>query len=141
MIALDGSIIPAILIFLALIVVLNSILFKPLLRVMQEREDRTEGTMAQVRRESDHQAELLSRYESALKNARLEGYKRQEQVRAEALLKRATALQEAAKESERLVQESRTSIQAQVRQAKEQLSQDARDIARGIASTILERSA
>ncbi len=140
LISLDSSIIAAILIFLVLIFLLNRLLFQPLLRIQAERESRTTGLVAQARRSLDHHLELFDQYQATLKKARLEGYRRQEQVRSEALRKRAEILEAARKDAEHLTQQSRDTIQAQVKSAKEELGREAREIARGIAVTILQRS-
>lgn len=139
LISLDSSIIPAILVFLVLIFALNRLLFQPLLRIQAERERRTTGLIAQARKSLDHHLELFNRYQDTLKNARLESYRRQEQVRSEALSKRAEVLERARNSAEALIQQSRDSIQAQVQSAKDQLERDAKEIARRIAMTILQR--
>ena len=141
MISLDGSIIAAIFIFLVLVVALNKILFQPLLQVQAERESRTTGLMARTRKKLDHNLELLNQYQTAIKNCRIEGYRRQEQMRAEAMNKRGEALTEARADAERLMQESRDSIQAQGQAAKAKLDYEAREMAGGIAASILRRTA
>jgi len=139
LISLDSSIIAAILVFLVLIFALNRLLFQPLLRMQSERESRTSGLVAQARKSLDHHLELFNRYQDTLKNARLESYRRQEQVRSDALAKRAEVLEGARKNAEALVQQSRDSVQAEVRSAKDQLEGEAQEIARRIAMTILQR--
>jgi F-type H+-transporting ATPase subunit b len=140
MISLDSSIIPAIIIFLALIAALNYILFKPLARILAERESRTAGLMAKAQEKTDHQLHLFQQYQASIKNARMEGYRRQEQLRAEGMKKRAEVLAQSRKVSEQMIQESRDSLHSQVEAAKQQLALDAQEIARRIASSILERS-
>ncbi len=141
MISLDYSIIPAAIIFLTLVVALNYLLFRPLMKVRDEREERTTGLIAQANRKLDHHLDLFNRYQAAIKSGRLEGYRVQEQMRSEAMRKRAEALDQARKRAESLVQESRTSLQTQVQTAKDQLDREAQDIARRIAATVLQRSA
>jgi F0F1-type ATP synthase membrane subunit b/b' len=112
-----------------------------LLRVQAERESRTTGLSAQAGKDLDRYAELLNQYETRVKDARMESYRRQEQVRSEALQKRGVVLEDARKSAEKLVQQSRASVQAQIQQAREQLTREARDIARVIASALLQRPA
>jgi len=50
--------------FLVLIVILSRILYRPLLRVLGERRQRTEGTRAQVAQVDEQRAELLASYEA-----------------------------------------------------------------------------
>jgi F-type H+-transporting ATPase subunit b len=141
MISLDSSIIWAILIFLCLIAALNSLLFRPLLRVQGERESRTSGMMESARKRLDHHVDLFNRYQAALKNGRMEGYRRQEELRSDAMRRRAEALAEARKKAEQMIAESRDRIRGQVDQAKDEIGRDAQDIARGIAASLLQRSA
>jgi F-type H+-transporting ATPase subunit b len=141
MISLDDSIIAALIIFLLLIVALNQLLFKPLKRIQVEREDRTTGLMTRMKEQMDNQAGLFNEYQATIKNARMEGYRRQDELRVEALKKRADILARARKEAEELLQNSRNSIQMQVDAAKVQLALESQEMARKITSTILERSA
>lgn len=141
MITLDGSIIPAIIIFLLLIAVLNWLLYKPLTKVLAERESRTTGLIHQAQEDLGHQLGLFEKYQASIKQARMEGYKRQEQLRAEAQKKRAEVLAQSRTTGEKLIQDSRDSIRVQVEDAKRQLTQDAQDMAQRITSTILGRSA
>ena len=141
MINLDSSIIPAIVIFLVLIAALNQLLFKPLMKVQAERESRTTGLVTQAQEHLTHHLNLFNEYQASIKNARMEGYRRQEQLRAEALKQRAEVLAQSRAASERLIQDSRDSMRLQVETAKQQLTLDAQDMAQKITSTILGRSA
>lgn len=141
MISLDASIIPAIIIFLLLIVALNQLLFKPLQKIQAERENRTSGLMSQAQANMDHQLGLLSEYQATIKNARMEAYRRQEQIRSEAMQKRAEVLAKAKAAGEQMIRDSRASILSQVESAKQQLDLEAQELARGIASTLLGRIA
>jgi F-type H+-transporting ATPase subunit b len=141
MISLDYSLFAAILLFLSLVVALNYLLFKPILRIQAERESRTSGQMEEARKKIDHQTALFNRYQEALKSARHDGYRLQEHWRSQAAEQRAEAIALARQQAENLVGDARTSIQAQVQIAKNKLSQEAGEIARGIAELILQRSA
>ncbi len=141
MISLDASVVWAIIIFLLLIVALNQLLFKPLQKVLAERESRTSGLMREAQAKMDRQLGLLNAYQATIKNARMESYRQQEKIRGEALKKRAEVLANARTAGEQMIQESRTSILSQVEAAKRQLDTEARELARGIASAILGRSA
>lgn len=141
MVTLDASIIPAIIIFLVLVAALNRLLLKPLQRVQAERESRTTGVMNDAQAKMHNQLKLLNEYQATIKNARLDAYRRQDQLRTDAMKKRAEVLANARTAGEQMIQESRTSILSQVENAKRQLDAEAQDLARGIASTILGRSA
>jgi len=141
MINLDSSIVPAIIIFLLLVAALNQLLFKPLTKVMAERESQTSGLMNQTQENLNHQLNLFNEYQASIKNARLEGYRRQEQLRAEALKKRSEVLTQSRTAAERMILDSRDSIRSQVENAKQQLTLDTQEMAQKITATILGRSA
>jgi F-type H+-transporting ATPase subunit b len=141
MISLDGSVVAGLIIFLTVVVALNHILFRPLLRVQAERERRTTGTIEQAHKQLQHHTELFARYEAAIKNARMEGYRLQEKVRSEAMAKRKERLDLARKSADEMLAQSRDSIGSQVRTAKEELALEAGEMARSIAAAVLRRSA
>jgi F-type H+-transporting ATPase subunit b len=141
MVSLDSSVIPALVIFLSLVVALNYLLFKPLMRIQDERARRTSGSMEESREKLDRHAKLVESYEAAIRNGRMEGYRRQEQVRSEAMTKRASALEKAKLSAEQMLQQSREQIAGQVRDAKANLGRDAQELAARITSAVLKRSA
>ena len=141
MISLDWSIIPAIIIFLLLIFALDQLLFKPLQKVQAERESRTSGLISDARSKMNHQLGLFNEYQATIKNARMEAYRQQDQLRNIAIKKRAEVLAKARTTGEQLIRDSRASILSQVETAKRQLDMEAQELARGIASTVLGRPA
>ncbi len=141
MVSLDFSIIPAILIFLALIFAMNSILFRPILRIQEERLKRTSGLIEQSKRELEDQQNLFRDYEAKIRQARFEGYQLQEQIRGEAAKKRAETIEGARKDAEKMTEESKALIAAELKAAKEKMAAEARDLASRIAAMILQRSA
>ncbi len=141
MITIDWSLIPAIIIFITTVVALNYLLVRPLTKVQEEREMRTTGLMAQAHQSLAHQMQLFEQYQASIKNARMDGYRLAEKARADALLVRKKALDEAHNSAENLLRESRDSIRAQSSAAKSRLEYEAQEIAGRIASAVLQRSA
>jgi F-type H+-transporting ATPase subunit b len=141
MISIDSSILAAIAVFLILVFTLNQLLFRPLIRIQEERAARTTGREFEARKVLDHYSDLFERYQATIRGARAEGYRQQERVRADALARRAALLDEARSSAEHLIEQSRASIQTQTQAARDQLGREAQGIARGIASSILQRSA
>jgi F-type H+-transporting ATPase subunit b len=141
MVSLDNSIFPAIVIFLLLIIVMNQLLYKPLMKVLAERENRTSGLVRQAQEDLNHHLGLFEKYQASIKNARMEGYRLQEQFRAEAQKKRAEVLAQSRANAEKLIKDSRDSLQSQIEAAKQQLTSEAQELAQRITATILGRSA
>ena len=140
MISLDGSIIAAIALFILLIIALNQLLFKPLARVQAERENRTSGLIARMKEKMDHQSGLFNEYQATIKNSRMEGYRRQDELRAEAMKKRAEAMAQARQKAEQMIQDSRNSISSQVAAAKQQLALEAQEMARKISAPMIPQN-
>ena len=141
MISLDWSIIPAIIIFVLTIIIVNTLLFRPVLKVQAERESRTTGLMSRTRRDLDHHMRLFDEYQVTIRNARIEGYRLVEKSRARALQYRAGVLENSRDSAEQLIREGRELIRDQIVDAKVRLERDALEIARQIASAILQRPA
>jgi len=141
MISLDSSILAAIVIFLGLVAALNRLLFKPLMAIQAERGSRTTGLVRLAKERQNRQLNLFNQYQASIKNARMEGYRQLEQLRADALKKRAELLAQARVAGEGMIRDSRDSLRTQVETAKQQLALDAQEMARTIASTFLGRAA
>ena len=73
--------------FLLLIAPMHRLIFKPLLRVLEEREERTAGTRARAARIEEEAKEVLARYEREVAQTREEAERQRratlEQVRGE----------------------------------------------------------
>ncbi len=141
MVSLDYSIIPAILIFLALIFALNSLLFRPILRIHEERAKRTSGLVELSRREVEAQQNLFREYEAKIRKARTEGYRLQDQIRSDAAKRRAEIIEQARRGAEKMIEQSKALIAAEAGVAKEMMAAEAGEIADRITALILQRPA
>ena len=141
MISLDASIIPAISHFSAADCGSQSASLQAATEDSGGEGTRTSGLMSETQAKMDHQLGLLDKYQATIKNARMEAYRQQEQVRSEAMQKRAEVLAQAKAAGEQMIRDSRASILSQVESAKQQLDFEAQELARGIASTLLGRAA
>jgi F-type H+-transporting ATPase subunit b len=135
----DGTIFLHIALILVMVYVLNATLFKPINRILEERERRTKGRTGEARGIISDVEEKMSRYERSLREARTEGYSLMEQERADAMRERQIKLEAVREEINRLVQEEKDSINAQVSDVRATLENDARRIAAEIGAHILRR--
>lgn len=135
----DGTLLLHVAIILLMIYVLNRTLFRPINRVLEEREQRTRERSEGARDILKRVDESLSRYEQSLREARAEGYRLLEQQRAEALGTRQSELGATREEIGRLVGEKREAIRQQAQDARGTLEEEARRVAASISTQILRR--
>jgi F-type H+-transporting ATPase subunit b len=135
----DGTIFLHIIIILAMVFILNATLFKPINRILEERERRTRGRSAGAKEIIKQVEEKLSNYERALREARSEGYRLMEQERAEAMRERSMKVEAVREELNRRLEEEKQAIRAQAEAAGAALTRDAGAIAADISAHILHR--
>ena len=125
----DGSLIFVLVLFIIFVFVLNRILFKPIGRVLDERETLTEGARTEARAATRRYQTELADYEARIRQARAESYKQLEQQRAAAL-----------EERRQLIEQAKTEIAGQAVSARASLEVEARQIAAQISRTVLGRT-
>src|ERR1051325_1122978 len=114
----DGTIILHIIIILVMVYVLNATLFKPINRILEERERRTRGRSGEARGIIQQVEEKLAAYERSLREARSEGYRLMEKERAEAMRERQLKVEAVREEVSRLAGEEKSVISAQTEEAR-----------------------
>jgi F-type H+-transporting ATPase subunit b len=135
----DGTLILHIAIILVMVFVLNATLFKPINRILEERERRTRGRSSEAHDILRRVEEKLVHYEQTLRQTRTEGYRLMEQEHAIAMQERQASLNAAREEINRSVAEQKETIHAQAEEARATLNQDARRRAAEIGAQILHR--
>jgi F-type H+-transporting ATPase subunit b len=135
----DGTLLIHIAIIITMVFVLNRILFKPVGRVLTEREARTHGRSDEARDTIRRVTESLSRYETSLRQARAEGYGLLERQQSEANSERQRRLASVRKEVEEQVEEEKRQIRAQAEAARATLEEEAKLVAANISSQVLRR--
>ncbi|HVG33262.1 MAG TPA: hypothetical protein VM911_09285 [Pyrinomonadaceae bacterium] len=135
----DGTLFLHIAIILVMVFVLNATLFKPINRILEERERRTRGRSGDARGILRNVEEKLSLYERTLREARSEGYRLMEQERTTAMRERQIKLDAVRDEISRSVTEQKDAISTQAERARTTLKSEARSIAAEIGAHILHR--
>jgi F-type H+-transporting ATPase subunit b len=135
----DGTLFLHIALIVLMIYVLNATLFRPVNRVLAERERRTRGGTGEAHDILQRVANSMNRYERSLRDARTEGYRLLEQERAQALLERQNQITSLRAEIETATEEQKSLIRTQSEQARASLENDARRIASDISRQILNR--
>src|SRR5215210_9552482 len=135
----DGTLFVHIALILLMVAVLNATLFKPINRILEERERRTRGRSGHARDILREVEEKMILYERTLREARSEGYRLMEQERATALRERQIKLDAVREEIGRSIAEQKDTINAQVESARETLKAESIQIAAEIGAHILHR--
>lgn len=137
----DGTLFFHIALIILMVFVLNITLFRPINKVLEEREKRTRGRSGEAQDILGRVESGLRRYETSLREARLEGYHLLETKRAEALSARQTQLGTLREELRGLIEGEKDSIQAQTDAARKSLAGDAQRLAAEISNQVLRRGA
>ncbi len=140
MISIDWTIIATGIVFLLTMLAMNSILFKPLLRVMDERNRLTRGAMEEAEIKRRDLSELVDSYSSSIKEARQKGYETVDSVRKEASARRMDMIVKARENASIEMQKVREQVQQEVEVARKDLQSEVESIADSITAKILKKS-
>ncbi|MGI8897410.1 MAG: ATP synthase F0 subunit B [Pyrinomonadaceae bacterium] len=135
----DGTLLLHGAIIIIMVVVLNRTLFRPINRILEERDRRTKGLLSEAEQTVIRVDESLRQYERTLRGARAEGYQLQERQRAEAIREREGQIASARELLSNQTSTEKEQIRSQAEVARTTLSQEARGIALRISSQILGR--
>jgi len=140
MIELNFTVIFQLAIVLILMVALSGMVFKPFLRVLQERRDWVEGAEKKARELQQRTEELMERHRDSMSAAQAQGASVREEIRKEGLAREAEILQKALEEANRFLEEMKAKIQEESQTARAGLRLQARNLSREIAAKMLGRS-
>jgi F-type H+-transporting ATPase subunit b len=136
----DGSLVFVLVLFLIFVFVLNRILFKPISRVLDERQTLIEGSAREARAARQGYEAKLADYEATIRQTRAESYRRLEQERAAALEERRRLIEGAKQQAHEQIGHAKLEIGQQVAHARTALESEARQIAERISRTVLGRT-
>ena len=139
LIDIDATLYVQLLLFLLLLIVLTQLLFKPYLRLRDERERAIGGTADEARRlEADAQARIAD-YEGHLARAKARGAEERARIRADGVARERAVVDTARAETSRRIAEARAEVARLGEQARVELTRQADDIGRRLASRLLGR--
>ena len=136
----DGSLGLVLILFIFFVFLLNRLLFRPIGRVLDQRQNLTEGSANEARAARRIYETRLAEYEATIRQARAESYKQSEQERAVALEDRRRLLDEAKQQAHEQIDRAKQEIEKQVTQARSALESESRQIAENISRTVLGRT-
>lgn len=130
--------VPTAVIILIFFLVLRSLFFQPLLKVMAEREARTTGARKEAEAAEAAAAEKARQYDEALKRALAQVYQEQEAARQKLVEERNARLKEARAQAAAEVRAAKQRIAAEAAAAKRDLEVTAHQLAAEIVHRILQ---
>ncbi|MDP2604321.1 MAG: ATP synthase F0 subunit B [Deltaproteobacteria bacterium] len=140
MISLDSSVVYQVVLFIGLWFVLSKVLFRPYLKLLDERESKTAGALhdtADLEREG---ARLKAQYEERIAQAQAAGGAAKEAILQEARQRREQVLSQARQEAAATLELARREVASQVAGERQLAAAEAATVARQMASKILGRN-
>jgi F-type H+-transporting ATPase subunit b len=129
--------VPVALIILIFYLVLRSLFFRPILKVMAERETRTIGAQKAAEAAQAAATEKVKQYQEALKHAKAKVYQEQEVERKKLLDERAAMLKETRTKATEEVGMAKGRVAREVAEAAKEIEVKAVEMAREIAGRVL----
>ena len=108
MLNIDATFFIQVINFLILIAVLNWLLVKPTLRVLEERRVRVEGSEEEARRLTAEADKNIAEYERGLAEARIDAGKQKERIRTEGIERENEIIRAAREQSRKTVEDMKT---------------------------------
>ncbi len=134
-----GAAVWSIIIFVLLLVLLRTTAWKPLLRVLQEREEFIATSIAEAKREREQAAKLLADYQAQLDRARVEAGVLVEEGRRDADAARQRILEQARQDTAELTERARKDIQLASDAAIKDLYDRTAELATDVAGRVLRK--
>lgn len=135
----DGTLFLFMGIFLSLYLVLRYALFRPVLRVLDERERRIEGSKAEAKEMQQRAEEAYAQYEAFVREARQKGGELKTALRQEGQRIERALLDEVRRESEAQLSAGKAELRAEMERAAATLGREAEAMAQDVAARLLGR--
>jgi F-type H+-transporting ATPase subunit b len=140
MISLDISILYQVILFVLLWLILSKVLFRPYLRLLEEREHKTTGAQHDSSDLEHEGARLRAEYEEKIKAAQSAAYGEKERSVQAARVEREKVLSQARDEATQVLERARQEIAQALAAERRLAAAEATSIAAAIASKVLGRN-
>ena len=135
----DGTLLLHLLFIAVMVFVLNRTLLKPINKILADREKQIGGRLSEAQMLSAEAEEKVRKYQSALRDARSDGYRLLEKERAAGLKEKDQKVQQHREQLSRKVSQELESIQKQQENVRGELESQADSMGVLISSQILRR--
>ena len=129
--------VPTLILIIVLHFYLKAMLFKPLAKVLAERDTLTKGARDKAESSLKLAEEKASQYEKAIRDARGELYKEQEAMRKQWMSDQAAQVEQAKARADAALQSAREQIAKDAAEARQNLSAQSEQLADQIANSIV----
>ena len=135
----DGTLLLHLVVIFLMVFILNHTLLKPINRILAEREKQIGGRLSEAQMLSAEAEEKTRQYQSALRDARSDGYRLLEKERAAGLKQKDEKVRQHREQLSQTVAKELESIQKQQEKVRAELEQQADSMGVLISSQILRR--
>ena len=135
----DLSVLWVIFFLMLLTVIIDRLLLRPLLRVMNERAQATRSARELAERSANQARAAAAEFDQKTTAARTEIYKQMDEMRRTATIERGEAMAQTRAEAEAQVAAASTQLKAETEEAKRRLEADADALGAAVAERILGR--
>ena len=140
LISINETLIFQVIFFLIFLLIMNRILFRPLRRIMAEREDYVENIQKDIMRAQNQIDDLTRQIKKQEKAVRNEAFAQKAKLEASGNQQAAKILSSARKEINAMKEKARKDIDGQISTARKQVQKESEDLAIKIIETVLHRS-
>jgi F-type H+-transporting ATPase subunit b len=135
----DLSVLFVIVFVLACIAVLNALIFKPLVRVMEQREHAIRSARELAEQSAAEAQAATAEFEARTRAARAEVYREMDDARRAGLARRAEILDDTRREAEAQVAQATAQLRAETEVARRRLEAEAESLGAAIVDRVLDR--
>jgi len=140
LISINETLIFQVISFLIFLFIMNRILFRPLRRIMTERESYIENVQKDIIDAQNQFEDLTHQIQKQEKAVRYEAFEQQAKLEAAGNQQAAKILTSVRKEINASKEQARKNIDGQISVAKKHIQKEAEDLAKSIIETVLHRS-
>ncbi|MBP8984494.1 MAG: ATP synthase F0 subunit B [Syntrophobacterales bacterium] len=140
MVSIDYTLFIQILNFLALIAILHVLLYRPILRIMQERENRLKASEEEVKSLYQTIERKTAEYEEKIRLAKMEAMNQRNEIQKQGALEAQRIIEAAREEISRMTEEFKEKLAKEMEEARKILAAQSRNISFEIAERVLGRT-
>lgn len=141
LLSVNKTVIIQIVIFIAAIFILNTLVFKPFMKLIDRREKLTKGAIGEARELEEKVKEIILEYEAKLNDARAQAQEERNKIVREAEAAASGIISKTREETAGLLDEAKKKLESESEVIKEKLKGDVQLLSKEIASRILGREA